>query len=111
MRPEIKSFSQKLRKEATPEERHLWYDFLKQYSIPFRRQVPFGPYILDFYCAKAKLGIELDGAQHHEEEALNYDQNRSRFLFENYQITLLRFTNLEVKQSFEGVCLTIHQEV
>ena len=111
MRPEIKSFSQKLRKEATPEERHLWYDFLKQYSVPFRRQVPLGPYILDFYCAKAKLGIELDGAQHYEEEALNYDQNRSCFLFENYQITLLRFTNLEVKQNFEGVCLTIHQEV
>ncbi len=46
-----------------PEERHLWYDFLKSYPIQFRRQVPFGPYFLDFYCAKAKLAVELDGAQ------------------------------------------------
>ncbi len=111
MHSEVKSFSQKLRKEATPEENHLWYDFLKDYPVQFRRQVWFGPYILDFYCAKAKLGIELDGSQHHTEETKEYDQRRSNFLEINYQIQLIRFSNLDFKQNFEGVCLTIHQEV
>ena len=111
MHSEVKSFSQKLRKEATPEENHLWYDFLKDYPVQFRRQVWFGPYILDFYCAKAKLGIELDGSQHYTEETKEYDQRRSNFLEINYQIQLIRFSNLDFKQNFEGVCLTIHQEV
>ena len=111
MRPEVKSFSQRLRKEATPEENHLWYDFLKDYPAQFRRQVPFGPYILDFYCAQAKLGIELDGAQHYTEETKKYDQDRSDYLNANHHIELIRFSNLEIKENFEGVCLTIHQEV
>ena len=98
MHPEIKAFSQKLRREATPEERRLWYEFLKQHPVQFRRQVPFGPYILDFYCAQARLGIELDGAQHYEKDALEYDQMRSHFLQTNFQIEVLRFTNLDVKQ-------------
>lgn len=111
MHSEVKSFSQKLRKEATPEENHLWYDFLKDYPVQFRRQVWFGPYILDFYCAKAKLGIELDGSQHYTEETKEYDERRSNFLGINYQIRLIRFSNLDMKQNFEGVCLAIHQEV
>ena len=111
MHPEIKAFSQKLRREATPEERRLWYEFLKQHPVQFRRQVPFGPYILDFYCAQARLGIELDGAQHYEKDALEYDQMRSHFLQTNFQIEVLRFTNLDVEQNFEGVCLTIRRAV
>ena len=50
----------------TKEERHLWYDFLRSYNVKFLRQKPFGNYILDFYCAKAKLVIEIDGSQHFE---------------------------------------------
>ena len=106
-----KIFSQRLRKEATPEEKHLWYDFLKSYPTPFHRQVPFGPYFLDFYCAKARLGVELDGSQHYEEEKQRHDQIRTEFLKKTYQIEIVRFTNLDIKQNFEGVCLTIHQEV
>ena len=105
MRPEIKSFSQKLRKEATSEERHLWYDFLKDYPVQFRRQVPFGPYILDFYCAQARLGIELDGSQHYTEEIKKHDKDRSDYLSMNYQIELIRFSNLEIKDQFEGCLL------
>lgn len=111
MKSERKNFAQHLRKEATPEERHLWYDFLKSYPIQFRRQVPFGPYFLDFYCAKAKLAVELDGAQHYEEEKQQYDRIRTVFLQKNYQIKVIRFTNLEIAQQFEGVCTTIHREV
>ena len=63
------SSSRKLRKNMTKEERHLWYDFLKQYPVPFNRQKVLGQYIADFYCASAKLAIELDGSQHYEESA------------------------------------------
>ena len=50
-----------LRKNMTKEERHLWYDFLRDYPLRFMRQRPIDRYIVDFYCAKAKLVIELDG--------------------------------------------------
>lgn len=57
-------FARELRKEMTKEERHLWYDFLRTYSVRFTRQKILGRYIADFYCAEAKLIIELDGSQH-----------------------------------------------
>ena len=63
-----KPFAQKLRRDMTPQERHLWYDFLKSYPVAFRRQKQFGSYIVDFYCANAKLVVELDGSQHYEED-------------------------------------------
>ena len=61
------SNARSLRKEMTKEERHLWYDFLRAYPIRFSRQKVLGKYIADFYCAAAKLVIELDGGQHYEE--------------------------------------------
>ena len=63
--------SQALRKNMTKEERHLWYDFLKEYPVQFKRQVPFESYIVDFYCHQAKLVVELDGSQHYEKEAMD----------------------------------------
>ena len=65
--------AQVLRKNMTKEERHLWYDFLKAYPIQFKRQYPIGNYIVDFYCYKARLVVELDGSQHCEPEAISYD--------------------------------------
>ena len=56
-----------LRKHMTREERHLWYDFFKQLPLTVNRQKVIGPYIVDFYCAEAKLVIELDGSQHYED--------------------------------------------
>ena len=50
----------------TKEERHLWYDFLRTLPVNFYRQKVLGSYIVDFYCASAKLVIELDGSQHFE---------------------------------------------
>lgn len=67
MRLWMKQNAQHLRKNATKEENKLWYQFLRTYPVQFRRQVVFGPYILDFYCAAAKLAVELDGSQHFEE--------------------------------------------
>jgi len=92
-----------LRKNMTKEERHLWYDFLKGYPIRFIRQKIIGNYILDFYCAKAKIVIELDGSQHFEETGLEKDRERDEFL-KNYDLQVIRIPNNEVNQNFGGVC-------
>ena len=99
-----------LRRNQTPEERHLWYDFLSRFHPRFRRQQVVGLYIVDFYCVASHLAIELDGAQHYEPEGLAYDRQRTEYL-EEKGIAVLRFTNREVKQNFEGVCVKIKQEV
>ena len=65
--PKLTALSQNLRKEMTREEKHLWYDFLQRLPITINRQKVIGKYIADFYCAKAKLVIELDGRQHYNE--------------------------------------------
>ena len=65
--------AQELRKNATKEENHLWYDFLRTYPVPFHRQKVFGPYIVDFYRHKARLVVELDGGQHYERERQKAD--------------------------------------
>ena len=103
--------AQKLRKNATKEENHLWYDFLRTYPVQFLRQKPFGPYIVDFYCYKARLAIELDGSQHYEENGPELDAARTAYLQEVEKIKVLRFTNLEIKQNFEGVCAVIDRQV
>ena len=61
--------AKQLRKDMTKEERRLWYDYLRAYPVKFSRQKVMGNYIVDFYCAKAKLVIELDGSQHYEPDA------------------------------------------
>lgn len=81
-----------LRKEATRQENHLWYDFLRFYSVRFQRQKVIGPFIADFYCHKAKIVIELDGSQHYTAQGAAYDAERSRFL-SGYGILVLRFSN------------------
>ena len=107
----IKSLSQKLRKEATKEENRLWYGFLKTYPVQFRRQVPFDRYILDFYCAKARLAVELDGCQHYEGDGPEYDYIRTEYLGQCYGIRVIRFTNEEIRQEFRRVCGLIDGEV
>ena len=92
-----------LRKNMTKEERHLWYDFLRGYPVRFLRQKVLGKYIVDFYCAQAKLVIELDGSQHYENDALIYDRERTEFL-EQYGLAVLRIPNNEIKENFRGVC-------
>ena len=87
----------------TKEERHLWYDFLKEYPVKFLRQKVLGNYIVDFYCAKAKLVVELDGSQHFVDENLQKDAQRTEFL-ENYGLTVIRIPNNEVNNNFRGVC-------
>ncbi len=92
-----------LRKNMTKEERHLWYDFLKNYEVRFLRQKPIGNYIVDFYCAQAKLVIELDGSQHFTEINIEKDTARTKVL-EQYGITVVRIPNNQINQNFAGVC-------
>ena len=99
-----------LRKNMTKEERHLWYDFLRDYPVNFTRQKIIGPYIVDFYCPKANLVIELDGSQHYEDETIRKDAERTAFL-EQFHLTVLRFPNNAVNGNFEGVCTAIHLHV
>ena len=92
-----------LRKNMTKEERHLWYDFLRAYPTKFLRQKVLGKYVADFYCAKAKLVIELDGSQHYEEINIEKDTERTKFL-EQYGLTVIRIPNNQVNQNFYEVC-------
>lgn len=99
-----------LRKNMTPQERKLWFEFLAAYEAPFRAQKVIGNYIVDFYCRKAHLSIELDGGQHFEDENVEYDKTRTVF-FETREIKELRFTNRDIAENFEGVCEVIDMEV
>ena len=92
-----------LRKNMTKEERHLWYDFLRSYQVKFLRQKILGKYIVDFYCAEAKLIVELDGSQHYEDKGMEYDAERTAYL-EQYDVRVLRIPNNEVSRNFSGVC-------
>ena len=103
-------FARELRKDMTKYEKKLWYDYLRSYPVRFQRQKLLGNYIADFYCAKAKLVIELDGSGHFEEQQEKADVERTHEL-NKMGITVLRFTNLQIVREFEGVCLTIHSTV
>ena len=81
-----------LRKNMTKEERRLWYEFLREYELRFQRQKIIGHYVVDFYCASAKLVVELDGSQHFEPEEMERDAQRTAFL-ERYGITVVRIPN------------------
>ena len=100
---EMVPFAKELRKNMTKEERHLWYDFLKTLPITVNRQKVIGNYIVDFYIATAKLVIEVDGSQHYEEKGVENDAKRDVFL-NGLGIKVLRYSNLDVNQRFEGVC-------
>lgn len=95
--------SQALRKNMTPEERHLWYDFLSKSNINAKRQKVFYNYILDFYIPEAKIAIELDGRQHGKEENRESDRERDSFLAKE-GILVLRYSNLLINNNFQSVC-------
>ena len=100
----------KLRKDMTKEERHLWYDFLRNYPVQFKRQKVLGKYIADFYCAQAKLVIEIDGGQHYEEEQIERDRLRTMYL-EEYGLLVVRIDNATLNKHFADTCLYIDELV
>ena len=103
-------FAKQLRKDMTNEEKRLWYDFLRDYPLKFLRQKVIGNYIADFYCAKAKLVIELDGSQHYEDNNAAKDQIRTEFL-EQYGLIVLRIPNNYLNDNFEYACEYINHVI
>jgi very-short-patch-repair endonuclease len=100
--PAIRQRSRELRQPQTPAEQNLWA-FLRGEQLAgykFRRQHPIGFYIVDFYCAQAKLIIEIDGDSHSEQ--IEYDQDRTEWL-ESLGYRVVRFTNLEVRENISAV--------
>ena len=102
--------AKRLRKDMTPWERRLWYCFLRSYPVRFQRQKCIDHYIVDFYCFRAKLVVELDGGGHYEPEAQYRDDVRTKEL-EKYGLKVLRICNLDIDRNFEGVCAFIDMEV
>ena len=92
-----------LRKNMTPWERKLWYDFLRSYPVRFQRQKAIGDYIVDFYCAKAQLVVELDGGGHYTAAQSEKDAVRTEQL-ETAKLKVLRICNLDIDRNFNGVC-------
>ena len=96
--------ARRLGADATIFERKLWAHLrgAQMNGFAFRRQHPVGPYVLDFYCAAAKLAVELDGDQHGTDAGLAYDAARTRFLKQKH-IRIIRFGNHELKENLDGV--------
>lgn len=92
-----------LRKNMTPWEQKLWYQFLRKYPVRFQRQKAIGNYIVDFYCAKARLVIELDGGGHYTPEYEQKDTARTNELM-RMKLTVFRICNLDIDRNFRGVC-------
>ena len=98
--------AKELRKNMTKQEFCLWLYFLKDYPIRFQRQKVIDNFIVDFYCHKALLVIEIDGSQHYSENGLVYDDYRTDVLTK-YNLQVIRFTNSEIDKSFKEVCACI----
>ena len=108
--PELKEKAKVLRKNMTFHEKYLWYNHLSKHKIRFQKQKIIDNYIVDFYCAKAGLVIEIDGDSHFWEGAKGYD-NRRTMALERYGLKVLRFYNLDIEINFEAVCKIIDDVV
>ena len=104
----LKKNSRKNRKEPTPAEKKLWFEYLKSHTSKFYRQRPLWNYIVDFYSKQLQLVIELDWDSHYTDEAKVYDIKRAQYL-ESLWLKVIRFTNLEVLQNFDGVCYQLEK--
>ena len=108
--PSLTGLSKTLRKRMTPEEKQLWYGYLRYLSLTVNRQKVIGRYIADFYIAEAKIVIELDGSQHFEVEHSEKDRIRDAYM-ESLGILVLRYTNEYVNRYFSDLCDDIHNHL
>ena len=102
--PNLTDSAKKLRKNMTKEEKHLWYDFLKDNEVRFLRQKVIDNYIVDFYCSKLKLAIELDGSQHYDEKGIVLKDKIRTERLEDRNIKVIHIPNNEIWNNFNGVC-------
>lgn len=107
--PKLKLLARQLRKNSTLPEVLLWQNIKQRaYGVQFHRQVPMLDYIVDFYCHEIRLAIEIDG-QSHDHNFLNDAKRQGEI--EAYGVTLLRFSNEEVKKNMFSVLLVIEETV
>ena len=102
--------ARELRRNLTPQEKRLWYRFLRTYPVKIYKQRIIESFIADFYCASAKLVIEIDGSQHFTSQGKAYDEERS-MIMSQYGIKTIRFSNADVDRRFQSVCACIHEEI
>lgn len=102
--------ARELRKRMTPQEKKLWYNFLRTYPVKIYRQRVIAGFIVDFYCAPAKLVIEVDGTYHKEPESSARDQERTAVL-QTLGLSVVRLTNREIDHQFLKVCSYLHHEL
>ncbi len=102
--------ARKLRREMTSQEKHLWYDYLRFYPVKIYKQRIIDNFIVDFYCAKARLVIELDGSQHFTPDGKHYDMLRTDVI-EKYKLKVIRFSNNDVDKKFNVVCSVIDRTI
>lgn len=111
--PDAKSYerARRFRAALTPPEARLWVHLRKHQlrDLGFRRQHPIGPYILDFFCARASLAVEVDGATHDTEEQMRHDQRRTRWLA-GRGIRVIRIAARDVRDELDGVLTFIARE-
>jgi very-short-patch-repair endonuclease len=102
--------AREMRSNMTEPEKRMWYQCLQHLPHRFRRQRPFGPYIVDFYCAELKLAIEIDGDSHATADGIAYDAERTAFL-EGLGLRVIRFSNHEVMNNIDGVFERLNNEL
>lgn len=102
--------SRNLRKNLTPWERKLWFELFKNFPYKIYRQRTVGQFILDFYCPKTKIAIELDGSQHYLVENISSDSSRTKEL-NKLGIKVLRYSNADIDKNFEKVCEDIYRNM
>lgn len=108
--PTMQAYAKELRNHATDEEKTLWFRYLRNHHVNWYRQKIIGTYIADFYCKSLKIVIEIDGSQHYDEAAMEYDKNRTAY-FRSLGIEVIRFTNTEINRQFRNVCNAIDELV
>ena len=109
-KPKLTTYARKLRSNMTYPEIKLWKECLSKQKVRFLRQRPIGNYIADFYCASAKLVIEVDGEVHFDDVAREYDQRRTQALAK-LGLRILRFSNKQVLDRFPDVCNIIEEHL
>ena len=102
--------AKEMRENMTPQEQHLWFGFLRGHPIRFKRQAVIYHYVADFYSHTARLIIEVDGKQHQQADAKEYDNLRTETL-EQLDLQVLRFTNDEIDHHFSEVRQKINQAI
>ncbi|BBD61436.1 hypothetical protein NIES2109_42640 [Nostoc sp. HK-01] len=101
--PKLIERAKELRKNMTPAEKKLWYEYLRNFQFRVLRQRPIAHFIVDFYCPTLQVVIEVDGDSHFTDEGQDYDMERTSIL-EGYGLKIIRFTNTQVLNQFDSVC-------